>query len=129
MIHVLAKLRKKRIAIQSRRFRSIWRWLGSRFFAFLRWIRSSNSGRIFFVWYPQLVAACPFPEILCSICNTYSCGFLRDRLSDTVLCEGSNYFMELAMINLRKNGPLSPTESNMPDLAEFMTTEEAAERL
>ena len=33
------------------------------------------------------------------------------------------------MINLRKNGSLSPTESNMPDLAEFMTTEEAAERL
>ena len=33
------------------------------------------------------------------------------------------------MINLRKNGSLSPTDSNMPDLAEFMTTEEAAERL
>ena len=33
------------------------------------------------------------------------------------------------MINLRKNGSLSPTDYNMPDLAEFMTTEDAAEKL
>jgi len=37
--------------------------------------------------------------------------------------------MEQQMINLRKNGSLSPTDSNMPDLAEFMTTQETAEKL
>ena len=33
------------------------------------------------------------------------------------------------MINLRKNRLLSPADGNMPDLAEFMTTQEAAEKL
>ena len=33
------------------------------------------------------------------------------------------------MINLRKNRLRFPAEGNMPDLAEFMTTEEAAEKL
>ena len=33
------------------------------------------------------------------------------------------------MINLRKNRFLSPTINTMPDLAEFMTTQEAAEKL
>ncbi|HEY9152994.1 MAG TPA: helix-turn-helix domain-containing protein [Anaerolineales bacterium] len=33
------------------------------------------------------------------------------------------------MINLRKNRSLSPTDSNMPDLAEFMTTEDASKIL
>ena len=33
------------------------------------------------------------------------------------------------MIILRKNGSSSPTDSNIPDLAEFMTTQEAAEKL
>ena len=33
------------------------------------------------------------------------------------------------MINLRKNRLLSPTTNTMPDLAEYMTTQEAAEIL
>lgn len=33
------------------------------------------------------------------------------------------------MINLRKNRFLSPSNNTMPDLAEFMTTQEAAEKL
>ncbi len=33
------------------------------------------------------------------------------------------------MINLRKNRLLSPADNNMPDLAEFITTQEAAEKL
>ena len=33
------------------------------------------------------------------------------------------------MINLRKNRLLSPIQNTMPDLAEFMTTQEASENL
>jgi excisionase family DNA binding protein len=36
---------------------------------------------------------------------------------------------QIRMINLRKSRLLSPTNNTMPDLAEFMTTQEAAEKL
>jgi excisionase family DNA binding protein len=36
---------------------------------------------------------------------------------------------QFIMINLRKSRLHSPTQNTMPDLAEFMTTQEAAEKL